>query len=296
MKTSTTIQSQRVLEAPRQKVWQALTTREGWSGWFSDDVEGEFLPGHTLALDFGSYGKCFAIVDERTEGFVFAYRWHPGEDCPLDRYPEDEMTTVRFVLEDHPKGTLLTLTESGFERIPVDRQAKAMQLNTTGWSFELAELAVWVERDEPQFLANKEIVCERLFPCSQERLWELVGTSEGWSKWFVRGTGGPFVAGQLVELDMGDEARGEMLVVEVEALHKLVFRWHPGQRTGAAWDKFPAEEATETTFTLVPASGGTLLRVVEAGFERVPESRRPEVQELNSYGWPIVLGWLEGAL
>jgi uncharacterized protein YndB with AHSA1/START domain len=144
------IRKDMVLKAPLGTVWNALTTPEGWTGWFSDGVEGEFKVGEKLTLDFGKHGICWALVVERNEMSSFAYKWHPGEDCPIDKYPESEMTTVRFTLEDHPDGTKLTLVESGFENLPADRQAKSVLSNTEGWKWELDELQAFVERGERQ--------------------------------------------------------------------------------------------------------------------------------------------------
>src|SRR5215475_10726865 len=109
MITAQEIKQELVIRAPRASVWDALTTPQGWCGWFSDGVKGEFKIGETLELDFGKYGLCYAIVVDHQEMSCFAYKWHPGEDCALDKYPESEMTTVRFDLSDHADGTLLTL-------------------------------------------------------------------------------------------------------------------------------------------------------------------------------------------
>lgn len=128
------------LAAPREKVWAALTTAEGWTSWFSQAVHGVFAEGETLALEFSADCLCYAVITEMSPKDAFAYRWHPGEDCPVDRYPESEMTDVRFELTDLPGGTRLTLTESGFERIPEDRRPMALKNNTEGWHEELAKL------------------------------------------------------------------------------------------------------------------------------------------------------------
>jgi uncharacterized protein YndB with AHSA1/START domain len=126
-------------------VWEALTTAEGWTSWFSQGVTGEFSVGNMLTLEFGKNCICYAIVDELTPETVFAYRWHPGEDCSADKYPLDEMTTVRFELQDHAEGTWLTLMESGFENIPESRRAWCFGQNSEGWDQELPKLVAWAE-------------------------------------------------------------------------------------------------------------------------------------------------------
>ncbi len=139
------IKKELVLRAPKTVVWDAITTREGWNGWFSDDILGEFRVGETVQLDFGKHGVCEALVVERVEGESLAIQWHPGEDCNLDKYPRDQMTTIRFELSDHPEGTMFVMSERGFEKIPEERRSKCIELNTEGWDYELEELAAWIE-------------------------------------------------------------------------------------------------------------------------------------------------------
>ena len=63
----------------------------------------------------------------------------------MDKYPESEMTTVRFTVDEHPEGTLLRVVESGFENIPEERRAFCYRQNTEGWTSELAKLPPFVE-------------------------------------------------------------------------------------------------------------------------------------------------------
>ena len=156
MTTAMDIRQEMVLRAPRETVWKALTTPEGWTGWFSSQVEGNFQVGEIMILDFGPDTRCYGKVVERVENSSFAYRWHPGEDCPMDKYPEDQMTTVRFSLAEHPDGTLLTVVETGFENIPESRRANCVKLNTEGWAWELEELQAFVEHGVKQSKANAE--------------------------------------------------------------------------------------------------------------------------------------------
>lgn len=152
--TNLDIRIELVLRAPRQKVWEALVTNDGWGNWFGERVFGDFQVGSTLEMDFGSHGLCWGIVTERKEASEFAYKWHPGEDCPIDKYPESEMTEVRFTLADCPDGTTLTMVESGFENVPEERRAKCFELNTGGWNWELEELTAWVERGVRHLRSN----------------------------------------------------------------------------------------------------------------------------------------------
>jgi uncharacterized protein YndB with AHSA1/START domain len=298
MTTTQDIKQELVVKAPRAKVWNVLTTPEGWTGWFSEGVKGNFTVGETMTLTFEGFGDCYAKVVEREEGTSFAYKWHPGEDCELDKYPESEMTTVRFSLQDHPEGTLLTLIESGFENLPESRRAKCAEMNTMGWGWELTELQVFAEHGEVQALGLDEIVRERVYATSQEKLWDLVATPEGLKKWFVSEVEGEFVPGNIATLhfDCDSKAKGGIKVITSNRPESFSMKWHPGQVDGCTWDQFPESEATTTTFTLTPVEGGTKLQIVEAGFKNVPKDRRTKCLQLNNQGWSKCLDLIGGAV
>ena len=289
MITAAEIRQELLLRAPRAVVWKALSTPEGWTGWFSEGVEGEFQVGNDLKLDFGKYGICAATVVEREEMTSFAYQWHPGEDCEKDKYPANEMTTVRFTLEDHPEGTMLVLVETGFDRIPEGRRLNALDANTGGWRFELHELQTFVETGTRQNLSGEEIFRERSYPVSRERLWELVATPQGLCSWWTERVEGDFSIGSISTIHFGNGVSGPLKVIERQAPEKFTFRWHPGESEGCTWDKYPESETTTVKFVLTEIEGGSHLLVVESGFENIPEERRAMALESNRGGWTQVM-------
>jgi len=75
---------------------------------------------------------------------LFSFYWHPDSmDSSVD-YSKEESTLVEFRLEDATEGTLLTVTESGFDKLPLERRAKAFSGNTEGWEFQLKALEAYV--------------------------------------------------------------------------------------------------------------------------------------------------------
>lgn len=70
-----------------------------------------------------------------------------------------------------------------------------------------------------------------------------------------------------------------------------VIGWEPGERLVLTWTQLGWAEGvtTEVTVTFEPADGGTLVRLEQTGFERVPDAD----QYLTGYdaGWKTVLGW-----
>jgi hypothetical protein len=50
-------------KASMDKVYQALATREGVSGWWSNDVKGECKVGGVLSFTFSADGKVIGVID-----------------------------------------------------------------------------------------------------------------------------------------------------------------------------------------------------------------------------------------
>jgi uncharacterized protein YndB with AHSA1/START domain len=80
-------------------------------------------------------GMKFQIVIEQMEPErLFSFRWHPGAVDPGIDYSAEPMTLVEFTLEEAADGVRLTVTESGFDNIPLARRAKAFAGNEQGWN------------------------------------------------------------------------------------------------------------------------------------------------------------------
>ena len=56
------------------------------------------------------------------------------------RFLREPTTLVEFSLEETSAGTLLTIVESGFDRIPSDRRAEAWRMNDGGWSEQIKNI------------------------------------------------------------------------------------------------------------------------------------------------------------
>jgi uncharacterized protein YndB with AHSA1/START domain len=141
-----------VLRAPRSRVWRALTDSGEFGSWFGVKVDGPFVAGQAatgrlvgtsvdaeIAAAQREYADIpFEIVVDRIEPErLFSFRWHPFAcDRSVD-YSAEPMTLVVFTLEEAPEGVLLTVTESGFDRIPLARRAQAFTANEGGWDAQV---------------------------------------------------------------------------------------------------------------------------------------------------------------
>ena len=59
-------------------------------------------------------------------------------------YSSEPPTRVEFRLVEVADGTELTITESGFDRIPLARRAEAYRMNDGGWAAQLRNIERYV--------------------------------------------------------------------------------------------------------------------------------------------------------
>jgi uncharacterized protein YndB with AHSA1/START domain len=138
------------LKAPVSRVWRALTDHREFGEWFRVRLDGPFVPGQIARgqITYPGYEHIrFEVVVQKMETErLFSYTWHPyAVDSKVD-YSSEEPTLVEFKLEKTTTGTLLTVTESGFEKIPSDRRSEAFRMNEGGWSEQLKNIESHVSR------------------------------------------------------------------------------------------------------------------------------------------------------
>jgi uncharacterized protein YndB with AHSA1/START domain len=169
--TADRIERKVVLHAPLARVWRALTDTREFGQWFGVELEGPFLEGESVAATFtheidkaalGEYQRklglapskirqpegrlTFCTVERIEPERYFSFRWIPyGIDAEADPANEPQ-TLVEFRLEPTAEGTLLTIVESGFDRVPPHRRERAFRMNEGGWSAQAENVKKYVER------------------------------------------------------------------------------------------------------------------------------------------------------
>lgn len=138
------------INAPIERVWRAISEADQFAAWFGLDVAGaRFEAGSPAEMRLTSppeyAGMPFTIEVVSVEaGRYFAFRWHPyAVDQSVD-YSIEPATLVEFLLEEQGDGTLLTLTESGFNAIPEHRRAQAFEMNDHGWGIQVQRVKEYV--------------------------------------------------------------------------------------------------------------------------------------------------------
>ncbi len=141
------IHKQLVLKAPPSRVWQAISNAAQFGAWFGAKLHGEIVAGRTVECSVPYQGKELAmtLLIERIEPErVVAFRWHPFAIDPSVDYSQEPTTLVEMVIAPAPEGTLLTVTETGFDQLPEARRARAFEMNSGGWAQQLQNIARYV--------------------------------------------------------------------------------------------------------------------------------------------------------
>ena len=148
------IEKQIELNAPVSRVWQALTDHRRFGEWFGVNLEAPFIPGQTsrgqITIAGYEHVKFEASVQKMEPEQFFSYTWHPYAVDPNVDYSAEHPTLVEFKLEETAKGTLLTVTESGFDKIPANRRAEAFRKNEAGWAGQLENIRKYIAENRPR--------------------------------------------------------------------------------------------------------------------------------------------------
>jgi uncharacterized protein YndB with AHSA1/START domain len=132
------------LKAAVSRVWRALTDYREFGEWFRIKLDGPFLPGQISRghITYPGYEhlKWEAVVQAVEPERLFSFTWHPYAVNPEIDYSKETPTLVEFRLEKTAAGTLLLLTESGFDKIPSDRRLEAFRRNDGGWTEQMKNI------------------------------------------------------------------------------------------------------------------------------------------------------------
>ena len=146
------IEKKILLHAPLARVWKALSDSKEFGHWFGMRFNGPFTAGATMSCVIvpTAVNPEVAKAQQPYEGTSFeitiveiepprrlSFRWHPGAVDPAIDYSVEPTTLVLFELQEVKGGVQLTMTESGFDQIPLSRRGKAFKDNEGGWTMVL---------------------------------------------------------------------------------------------------------------------------------------------------------------
>src|SRR5262245_22615409 len=130
---------------------------------------------------------------------------------------------------------------------------------------------------------EKEIVVK----APRARVWRALTDATEFSKWFgveMKDTFKPGARAKGKITHPGYEHLTlDMTVERMEPEHLFSWRWHP-YAVDPSRD-YSGEPTTLVECEITEVPGGTRLRIVESGFDRIPLARRDEAFRMNASGW-----------
>ena len=136
------------IKASPSRVWRALTDHKEFGAWFRVNLESPFVPGKPTRGRITHPGYEHVVMEVVTQKLeperYFSFHWHPYAIDPKVDYSKEPPTLVEFVLEKIADGTRLTVTESGFDKIPAGRRDDAFRMNSSGWASQIRNIDRYV--------------------------------------------------------------------------------------------------------------------------------------------------------
>jgi uncharacterized protein YndB with AHSA1/START domain len=144
------------IEAPIERVWEALTEPESVGTWFGNGTAAniDLRVGGVMVINHGDHGTFKTLIVEVDPPRAFSYRW--ASAYPDELATEENSTLVEFTLRSTGDGTILRLVESGFDAldIPADRPDASFESHSKGWTGVIAKFAEYVMGNNDQPLAS----------------------------------------------------------------------------------------------------------------------------------------------
>ena len=129
----------------------------------------------------------------------------------------------------------------------------------------------------------------------RSRVWRAIADAQQFGAWFGVKIDGAFTEGATVRGKIThpgyEHLTMEMVIERMEPERLFAYRWHP-HAVDPKVDYSP-EPMTLVEFTLDDTSGGTVLTIVESGFDGIPLARRAEAFRMNEGGWTEQLRRIE---
>jgi uncharacterized protein YndB with AHSA1/START domain len=140
------------LKASIDRVWRAITDYREFGIWFRVNLEGPFIAGQTTRghITYPGYEHLVmnVVVQKIEPPKLFSFHWHPYAVEPQRDYSHEPPTLVEFRLEPIAGGTLLVISESGFDALPASRRDEAYRMNEGGWTIQSTNIETYVH-DNP---------------------------------------------------------------------------------------------------------------------------------------------------
>lgn len=134
-----------LINAPRARVWRALSDAGEFGDWFGVNFKGKtFVAGKHIQgmITYPGYEhlNMDVLIERIVPEQLLSWRWHPAAIDPKVDYSQEPTTLVVFELREAEGGTMLTVVESGLDKIPLARRADVFRMNSSGWDQQMGNI------------------------------------------------------------------------------------------------------------------------------------------------------------
>jgi uncharacterized protein YndB with AHSA1/START domain len=279
------------IDAPRERVWQAITDPANLAQWLLPPALGADMKrdaNDTILVNMGGMEIPVAVLED-----VEPPRHVRSYGLP------DHVISITYLLEEENDGTRVTVTMSGFEKLPVDAHQDRIMPSGMAWEKALANLKAYVTDITLPFPegyvaalfgyrreSEKSFAVERSIwiAASRERVWSAITDPIQLESWFS-----PETSWKLTALEVGgrlfipDPETGDETNVQVIQLVDRPQRF--------VTHSLPASPGSSeaTAYLLQEERGGTRLTITNSGYELLPGDERWSTMEQNAFGFVMML-------
>jgi uncharacterized protein YndB with AHSA1/START domain len=260
------------LRAPRSRVWRAISNPKDFGTWFGMgdplELQGDFVPGGRIVGIWQVGGKqtreAFCTIERIEPEHLLSFHWVPYEVPEGEDHAKHPHTRIELRLEEIPTGTRVIVSESGFAKLPADKQYKRDQ-NADGWDAQLRSIARHVLGEIP-------VSVETQIARPVAEVFEAIVDPAKLSRYFTSRSSGRIEPNARLVWEWSDVGgKLDVQIVQVEANQRVMFVW---KATGAP---------TKVTLELAADGEATKLVAREAPFALTEEGAVAAVQQTQ--GW-----------
>jgi len=135
------IQREVTINATKERIYDAIANPELVVLWFPNTIEGKYKVGERPIFGFGEHGRNQIYIVEAKPYEYFSYRWVPGSNHFIGDVLKVPNTLVEFCIVEEKNGSCkVTMTETGFAKLPIETAEESFKQNSGGWEFMLGRL------------------------------------------------------------------------------------------------------------------------------------------------------------
>jgi len=260
------------LRAPRSRVWRAISNPKEFGAWFGLgdklELEGEFVPGGRIVGTWRVGERVtrepFCVIESVEPEQRLSFHWVPYEVPEGEDHAKHPHTRIEFTLDEITTGTRVTVSESGFAKLPPEKAYKRDQ-NAQGSDVQLRSIAQHV-------LGKIDVKVETHVARPVAAVFDAIVDPAKMAQYFISRGSARMTPNAKVQWEWTDVgAKLEVQVVQVEANRRVMFVWHA---TGAP---------TKVTLALEPDGDRTKITATETPFALNEQGAAAAMQQTQ--GW-----------